>query len=515
MMIMQHLKSPFLILKGSLAGAVTTLVLMIFGSLIVSEQANSAPAIGLFSCDFGICEIDTGSADHAITSTYDINANTWGIAVSPDGIHGYASTGNDPSRPYNNSLVVMNLVTKTIEGNIPTGGVDPRGIAVTPDGSHVLVTHYQSDLLSIIDTSTNTVVAYVSMGSGQGLMVAVSPDGSKAFVPQNRLSKMIDLNPGSSFAALTVPSDDYYSAAAWSPDGTNLFVVGWAGVGYEYNLTVIDTTTPSYPVIKTIALPAVAGGYMGIALSPDGNRLYISNADNLDAKVYVFDAGNSDIPLVTTISIPYIGYQLAVTPDGTRLIVPSWSWDQGGMIYLVDTASNLVLESFPLPRALGIGGVLPPPQGIPFSGNNTSISTSGIGVAQVQGAASMIAPRMQSSLGASRQPVKKITLKSTFTLDPQRSNGISPQSESFRLLIGRFNVTIPKGCFRYLRASKSYLCNKKLDDISYNVRVKATKTRGTYLLTLTAKGMSLPSEFTHPLPISFSLGNDAGQNTIP
>ena len=470
--------------------------------------ASAAPAVGLFSCDFAVCEIDTGSPDHTITSTYDINANTWGIAVSPDGIHGYASTGNDPSKPYNNSLVVLNLVTRTIENNIPTGGLDPRGIAVTPDGAHVLVTHYQSDLLSIIDTSNNSVVANLNMGSGQGLMVAVSPDGSKAFVPQNRLSKMIDLRRGSSFAALTIPSDDYYSAAAWSPDGTKLFIVGWTGTGYEYNLTVIDATSPSYATIKTLTLPPVAGGYMGLVLSPDGSRLYVSNEDNLDAKVYVFDTSTPEIPLLTTISVPYIGYQLAITPDGTRLMVPSG--DQGGVIYLVDTARNQVLENFPLPRALGIGGILPPPQGVPFSGNDTSISTSGIAVSQAT-----IATGTQNSMVARRQPIKKLTLQSSFTLDPQRSDGISPRTESFRLLIGPFNVTIAKGCFRYLRASRSYSCVKKLDGISYNIRVKATKTPGTYRLKLIAKGMGLPSAFSRPLPISFSLGNDAGQEAIP
>ena len=43
-------------------------------------------------------------------------------------------------------------------------GITPVGIAVTPDGTKVYVTNYESDNVSVIDTATNNVTATVKIG---------------------------------------------------------------------------------------------------------------------------------------------------------------------------------------------------------------------------------------------------------------------------------------------------------------------------------------------------------------
>ena len=64
-------------------------------------------------------------------------------------------------------------------------GSEPRGIAITPDGSHAYVTNYGSDNVSVIDTATNTVVATVGVGS-EPRGIAIMPDGSRAYVANVR-----------------------------------------------------------------------------------------------------------------------------------------------------------------------------------------------------------------------------------------------------------------------------------------------------------------------------------------
>jgi len=56
---------------------------------------------------------------------------------------------------------------------IPVGG-DPVGVAVSPDGSTVYVTHSQGNNVSVIDTATNTVVDTIPVGSFP-IGVAVTP----------------------------------------------------------------------------------------------------------------------------------------------------------------------------------------------------------------------------------------------------------------------------------------------------------------------------------------------------
>src|ERR1035437_9644431 len=66
-----------------------------------------------------------------------------------------------------------NIVTATV--NV---GIDPLGIAVTPDGSKVYVTNEGNNTISVINTTTNTVTATVNVGSFP-IGVAVSPDETK------------------------------------------------------------------------------------------------------------------------------------------------------------------------------------------------------------------------------------------------------------------------------------------------------------------------------------------------
>ena len=60
-------------------------------------------------------------------------------------------------------------------------GVSPQKVAITPDGSRVLVTNKGSGTVTMINTQTNTIVATVNVGKAP-LDVAVSLDGTLAFV---------------------------------------------------------------------------------------------------------------------------------------------------------------------------------------------------------------------------------------------------------------------------------------------------------------------------------------------
>jgi YVTN family beta-propeller protein len=57
-------------------------------------------------------------------------------------------------------------------------GINPEGIAITPDGTRVYVTNSGSGAnnVSVIDTATNTVVASVAVGTTPfGLAISPGP----------------------------------------------------------------------------------------------------------------------------------------------------------------------------------------------------------------------------------------------------------------------------------------------------------------------------------------------------
>jgi YVTN family beta-propeller protein len=59
--------------------------------------------------------------------------------------------------------------------------VGPQKLAITPDGSRVLVTNKGSNTVTLINTMTNTIVGTVNVGKAP-MDIEVSPDGTLAFV---------------------------------------------------------------------------------------------------------------------------------------------------------------------------------------------------------------------------------------------------------------------------------------------------------------------------------------------
>jgi YVTN family beta-propeller protein len=58
------------------------------------------------------------------------------------------------------TLSVIDTASNTVTATIPVG-IEPFGVAVSPDGSKVYVGNTVSDTVSVIATATNTVIATI------------------------------------------------------------------------------------------------------------------------------------------------------------------------------------------------------------------------------------------------------------------------------------------------------------------------------------------------------------------
>ena len=190
------------------------------------------------------------------------------------------------------TVSVIDTTTNTVVATVVTGVLSIEGLAVSPDGTRVYVANCDSDSVSVIDTATNTVGVTIAVGTfAEG--VALNPSGTRVYVT-NRFSddvSVIDTTSNTVTATISAGTGPY--GVAVNPAGTRVYV---ANSGSD-SVSVIDTATDT--VVTTVSLGAGASP-TGVAVTPDGTRVYVAARD-LDNVWVIETAGNTVIDTVSAL----------------------------------------------------------------------------------------------------------------------------------------------------------------------------------------------------------------------
>ncbi len=131
----------------------------------------------------------------------DFSAGPSGVVVNPAGTRVYVANAflNDPSLSHV-YVTVIDATTNTIIANVPTGPSRSLDIAMDPAGTRVYTSNG-----AVIDTATNTVVGAIP-ASSYGL--AVDPTGTKIYALQAVPPMVLVVDAESKAAVATIPLDE-------------------------------------------------------------------------------------------------------------------------------------------------------------------------------------------------------------------------------------------------------------------------------------------------------------------
>jgi YVTN family beta-propeller protein len=99
-----------------------------------------------------------------------------GLALSKDGGRIYINVGG-----YVNSYWIIDTKTDAVLKQGNTAGTDSHGIRLTPDGKELWLANRLSNSITILDTTSNMIVARIADAGDRPDLMDVSPDGKLAF----------------------------------------------------------------------------------------------------------------------------------------------------------------------------------------------------------------------------------------------------------------------------------------------------------------------------------------------
>jgi YVTN family beta-propeller protein len=203
----------------------------------------------------------------AVRATIPVGERPWGVAVAADGKRACVS--------YAQGLAIVNLQAGAVAQRVALGG-QGMGVAISRDGAvcYVAVHRADGDRLVAVEVARGRLRGKDSIGE-RAFGVYLSPDGRTLYVPEHDAFTMSVLDAATLAKGRTIlltPLDegafDKPHYLAMSPDGATLYLPFQGRA-----LVVIDTsawTVTSHPL-------AINAHQHGIAISPDGRRLYLAN----------------------------------------------------------------------------------------------------------------------------------------------------------------------------------------------------------------------------------------------
>lgn len=232
-------------------------------------------------------------------------------------------------------------------------------LALSPDGTSLYAVDQANFRLIVVDTATNKVRTSVPVGR-YPFAVTVTPDGKKVFVANVGMYEYRPIEGGTlPYPPFGVPSREAEEGV--EIDGKKAPGLGKPNVPESFSVWTVDVSDPGAPKVtakvKTGTLvgevthmdfPAV-GGSSPNSLVASPTRVYVTNGNN--DNVQILDSATSKVfatiplgPLAGVKQRGVLPFGLALSPDGHRLYVAEAGINA---VAVIDTLKKKVLGHIP------------------------------------------------------------------------------------------------------------------------------------------------------------------------
>jgi YVTN family beta-propeller protein len=212
-------------------------------------------------------------------------------------------------------------------------GAFPLFVAVNPDGTRVAVANAVTGTVSLINTATNKVIATIPVGS-QAIGVVFDPTGNRFYAvdPIGNSVVAVSLAGNTVGTPTGVGPNPFLSAIGpvGTPSAGKLYVSNFGNNGTGNTVSVVDIATKQ---VTTLTVGSDGAGPAGLAVSPDGTRLWVANS-SVDTVAIVDTTTNK---VIKTIPLPSGAVYVAFSPDGHQAYITNG--DSTNTVTVINTAN--------------------------------------------------------------------------------------------------------------------------------------------------------------------------------
>ena len=221
------------------------------------------------------------------------------------------------------------------------------GMAVSPDGARLVVTHYGDDSVSLIDTA-NGAAALTVVDVDEAFAVAMS--GSRAYVSSVSAEhdSVLAFDTDSDEIVAEYPLAFNVTDLAVSPNGRHVYAGRTDVDGAD--VAILDTKTGNQGSVRIAVAAGTTAGC--VRVSPEGRRLYVAANGSSTAQLVMVDAVQKRVLNAVEIGSPI--RDIAVSPDGATVYVGSSGPDFGTVLDVVDTRTSAITATYKIGDAAGI-----------------------------------------------------------------------------------------------------------------------------------------------------------------
>ncbi len=250
--------------------------------------------------------------------------------VSASGLFAYVANSET------NSVSVIDVSSNAVIATVPVGE-GPSGVAATPDGRFVYVTNNRGPefSVSVIDVASNSVIATVPVGP-MPTEVAATPDGRFAYalVSGPGTVSAIDTATNAVAATAAIGSGSAPFSIAFAPDGRFAYIANLM----QNTVSVLDTATNTV----TATVPVGAAPF-DVAVTPDGRFAYVVNLVAIDDALSVIDTATNTV--VGSVALEQFSQGVAIHPGGRFAYV---THGMTNTVSVVDTGTNRPVHTIPV-----------------------------------------------------------------------------------------------------------------------------------------------------------------------